>query len=95
MANSASTFRPIFEQMAQDLKNEREAGDLFADAREVIARHEAIKENAKQIGELRAALTAILDCVDYRATPPNCRGNEMVGAVLPPAVIDLARKALK
>lgn len=95
MPKTTVTLRPMFEQMAQDLKNERYAGDLFSEAKARLARQEAITEGAKQIGELRAALRTVLDCVDYRATPPNCRSNEMVGAVLPPAVIDLARKALK
>lgn len=95
MSNPPSTFRPLFEQMAKDLKNERAAGDLFSDARANMARQQAISENAKKMGELRAALASLLDCVDYTATPPNCQQNEMVGAVLPRAVIDLARKALK
>lgn len=41
---------------------------------------------------IRQALEIVLDCVDYKAQ--NCRQTEMVGAVLPPDVIDGARKAL-
>lgn len=42
--------------------------------------------------ELRAALLAILDAVDY--TSGACRVNEMVGAVLPAVLIERARKVL-
>jgi hypothetical protein len=41
----------------------------------------------------REALRVILDCVDY--TVGNCRPNEMVGAVLSPEVIELAREVLR
>lgn len=95
MSSKTSTFRPLFERMAKDLQNERQAGDLFADARANAARQQAISETAKKMGELRAALASLLDCVDYTTTPPSCRQNEMIGAVLPRAVIDLARRALK
>lgn len=44
--------------------------------------------------DLLAALRTVLDQVDYMADPPNCRLNEMVGAVLPQEVIALARAAI-
>jgi hypothetical protein len=43
--------------------------------------------------ELRAALQAVLDAVDY--TEGACSVTEMVGAVLPKVVIEMAHKALK
>jgi hypothetical protein len=41
------------------------------------------------------ALRTLLDQVDYTADPPNCRMNELVGAVLPREVITLCRNALE
>ena len=41
---------------------------------------------------LSASLHVVLDAVDY--TVPNCRVNEMVGAVLPQELIVMAREAL-
>lgn len=42
----------------------------------------------------RAALLTLLDQVDYAASPPACRVNEMVGAVIPAEVLKLCRHAL-
>lgn len=43
--------------------------------------------------ELRAALLAILDAVDF--TSGNCRVSEPIGAVLPGELIHRAREALR
>ena len=45
-----------------------------------------------QADDIRAALEAILDAVDY--TCDACRPNEPVGTVLPQALIENAREAL-
>ena len=46
-----------------------------------------------KVKQLRAALGATLDSVDY--TSGACRLTEMVGAVLPKEVIAVARQAMK
>ena len=42
--------------------------------------------------KVREALLVILDCIDY--TRGACSLNEMVGAVLPKEIIELARQSL-
>ncbi len=57
-------------------------------------RNEAmIDELLERAARLESALMVILDQVDY--TIGNCGLTEMVGAVLPKPLIDLAREALK
>lgn len=46
----------------------------------------------QQIADLRAALAALLDAMDY--TSGNCRPNEQVGAVVPKILILNARLIL-
>lgn len=61
---------------------------LVDESIEIIGHLEAVN------ADLLAALRTVLDQVDYMADPPNCRLNEMVGAVLPQEVIALARAAI-
>lgn len=56
-------------------------------------RAEAMEMAADRADEVRAALLAILDGVDY--TTGACRPNEQVGVVLPAVLIENARKALE
>lgn len=72
-----------------------EQGDIFHQADMRTAAERKISERAIELGEIRAALSAVMDCVDYTAPQPGCRQTEMVGAVLPVAVIQLARNALR
>lgn len=44
--------------------------------------------------DCRQALKLILDQVDYTATPAACGVTDLVGAVLPRAVIDTCRAAI-
>ena len=50
-------------------------------------------EATQRSRDLRAALEAILDAVDYKSGA--CSVTEMVGAVLPPVLIDRARELLR
>lgn len=52
-----------------------------------VAEVEAMRS---EIGNLRAAIGVLLDCVDY--TGGACSATEMVGAVLPKEVIASAKK---
>lgn len=70
-------------------------GDIFHESDRRTAAERKHTEQAIELGEVRAALLAILDCIDYTAPQPGCRQTEMVGAVLPVATIQLARKALR
>lgn len=60
---------------------------LYAEKQAELAERNALVE------KLRIALQIILDSVDYSVGA--CRLNEMVGAVLPREVIDIAREAIK
>lgn len=63
--------------------------DEQADAAVALAqRNRALDE----VNQLRAALLAILDAIDY--TEGACRLNEQVGAVLPEVLLKNAHKAL-
>ena len=52
-------------------------------------------EERRHIEKLRVSLLLVLDNVDYTAEHPGCRVTEMVGAVLPREIIEIARKTLK
>lgn len=72
-----------------------EQGDIFHQADMRTAAERKISERAIELGEVRSALIAILDCVDYTAPVPACRQIDAIGTVLPVPVIQLARNALR
>lgn len=90
MSESKSFHRTV----TASLKAERSAADLASAAKARVQTEQAVTAQSVKMGELRLALANLLDCIDYTASPPNCRTNEMVGAVLDRGVIARARKAL-
>ena len=66
---------------------------LMRDARDATTALVHVKIAVDNIRELRAALGAVLDCIDY--TSGACRPTEQVGAVIAVEVLELAKRALK
>lgn len=81
-----SDFRMWFDLLTMDVRQMREERRMAE-----MTNREAATEKREE--NLRAALLAILDAVDY--TNSACKPNEMVGAVLPEGLIKQARKALQ
>lgn len=52
-----------------------------------------MRQIEKDVEKLRSILLTVLDQVDYKAG--NCGVNEMVGAVLQPEIIVIAREVLE
>jgi Cdc6-like AAA superfamily ATPase len=80
--NKMTKYKSLSEQINDDI----EEAQLL---KQSIKEYEIYE---KQINDLRKALIIILDQVDY--TVGNCRVNEMVGAVLPKEIIQMARNIL-
>lgn len=81
--------------MSPHIPASQRQGDIFHESDMRTAAERKISERAIELGEVRAALLAVMDCVDYTAPQPACRQTEAVGAVLPVSVLQLARKALR
>lgn len=70
-------------------------GDIFHESDLRTAAERKNTERAIELGEVRTALIALLDCVDYTASHTGVSKGDALGYVISEAVIQLARNALR